>query len=505
MKQAYRVVVLGVVGLACVLSVRADPTRPMLLETEASETLLETGREHLFAFRMEAAERTFRTLQARPDGAEAAYHHLAMVALFKGLVTDERDHFETFMARSDTLKQLLNDQPASNWRRQLEAMTNLQRAVAAGKLERYVRAGLAARSAYNGFNALVRDAPEFDEAYLGMGLLHLTVASLPSGWRDLLSVLGFRGTAEQGMQELERAAQQSRYNQELAHMSLAVADILFNQEVERATERLARLYERDPQSLLFAHLYGFALYTNRQAEEAQQVLQAATEQGDAYFYIDYLDYYLAETYFVQDAFAEAERYYRRYLTRHEGPALRAMGLFRLGLALEMQQQRQAAVQIYRRVDTARDFDSDLAAQRWAEEHLERPMSALDRKLVRGENAFLSGRYEEAERILHAAFEAADATAEQQAKAAFYVGWLNHVQQQYERAHPAYYFAIQHPGDPRAQWGPWSQLHLGDMYAEQGRTAEAIQAYEAALDYEPPFDYHQSLEQRARIALERLRE
>lgn len=479
--------------------------RPMLLHRAASEDLLETGRRYLFDFRLRAAEETFRRLVHQPDGRAAGYHHLAMVALFKGLVTDEDTHFETFFGRSDTLKSILGGMPESVWRDQLEAETNLHRVVAAGKLGRYIRAALAARSAYNGFEDLVETNPTFSEAYFGMGVLHLTVASLPAGWRRLLRVLGFEGTATQGLSEIRRAAEHSRFSREQARVFLALADIVLRQKVEQGAEQLAQLHREHPESMLYAHLYGFALYSNRQAKMAEQVFRGAMDNAAStrYFYIDYIDYYLGETLFVQDDFAGAETYYRRYLARHNGPALRAFGRYRLGLSLEMQGERQKAVRVYEQVKTERDFDSDMVAERWAKKRIRAPMDSLDRRAVYGENAFQSGRYDRAEQIQRGLFHDPDATAAHRAEAAYYLGRTFHVQDRYDEAFPPYFYAANNPGDPEAEWGPWAQLYIGEIYAEQSKTQQAIRAYEKALDYETPYDWYQSLEQQARIALERL--
>lgn len=509
MRAASYIMGAALVGLLAV-NAQATPTggaRPMFLKTDTSEALLEQGRRHLFAFRMAAARVTFRRLQRQPDGQAAALYQLATVALFKGLVTDDPAHFETFLVRADSLEGLLDERPPSPWRRQMEATSDLQRTIAAGKLQQYIRAAMAARSAYNGFEALVQDAPRFAEAYMGMGLLHLTVASLPAGYRRLLSILGFGGTAEQGIRELKHAAARSRFNQELAHMSIALADIMLRDRVRQGRDRLARLYEQDPESLLYAHLYGYALYTNREAQQAEAVLKSGVEKQrtPSYFYIDYLDYYLGEAHFVQNAFAAAEVAYRRYLRRHDGPALRAMGYYRLGLALEMQGRRAEAVRVYQDVEAARDFDNDLVAARRAQIRIEHPMTAREKRLIRSENAFLSRQHDKAERMLRSAFHEAPTGSVHRARAAFYLGRLYHVQGEYEQAHPAYQYAIQHPGSDEAEWGPWAQLYMAEMYADQGKTQAATQAYRTALNWDTPFDYYRALEQRARIALERLPE
>jgi tetratricopeptide (TPR) repeat protein len=487
----------------------AQPTESgaaRLLETEASARLLEEGRTHMWAFRLQPAEAHFRQLAEQPGGAPAAYHHLAMTALLRGVVTDDNAHVRTFFERSDSLRMLLETEPQGVWRQQLQAETTLQRVLAAGKLGRYIRAALAARSAYNQFSALVEAHPEFDDAYLGMGLLHLTVASLPAGWRDLLEWLGFGGTAVQGYAELNRAATQSRYNQQPAKLLLALADIVLNQEVEAGTERLGQLYDAHSESMLYAHLYGFALYSNRQAERAESVLRGAIERNDPdYFFIDYLDYYLGESLFVQNQFEEAIPCFRRYLSRHQGAALRAMTRYRLGVALEMTGQRAAALELYQQVETERDFDSDRYAQRWAQKRIEAPLDSLGRALLRAENLFFSGDYDRAQAKLKAIHQHSGATAAQKSEAAFYIGRVHHVQKRYDRAYPAYLYVVNHPGDPEAEWQPWAQLYIAEMYEAQGKTEQAIAAYEKALAFEPPYDYAQSLEQIARIALEQLEE
>lgn len=478
---------------------------PYLLRTTASQTLLDEGRVHLFAFRFTAAENRFRALLRRPDGEAASYYHLATVAFYKGLVTDDEAYFERSMARIDSLRQSLEARPESVWSRQMLAKSELMRVVAAGKLQRYLRAAWSARSAFKKFEDLLEDHPGFTEAYLGMGLLHLTVASLPAGWRDLLSVLGFQGTAPQALSELQRAARHSRYNRREAQLALATADLVLLQNVERGTERMAQLYDEDPESLLYKHLYGFALQTNRQAGEAERILRSAVARdGPTYFYINYLDYYLAETLFVQGRYGEATTYYESFLERHDGLAIQAMSRYRLGLALEMQGQRDAATTWYAAVRGERDFDSDNYAKRWAQKRLRTPMTALGRKELRGQNAFQSGRYAQAERLLRNVFDAPDATPAQRSHAAYFIGQTLRVQGNYDAAYPAYYYAVQHPGDPKAQWRPWSQLFIAEMHLDQGRREAAIRAYENALDFDTPYDYYQSLEQTARIALEQLR-
>ena len=481
--------------------------RPMLLSQPASLALLEEGRRQLLGFRLEEAEATFRRLADHPDGGPAAYYYLSMLSMLQALIADEEIYFEAFHARSDTLEDLLDEVPASRWRTYLEAEMNLQRGLVAIKEERFTKAAWAARGAYKRFAEAAKGESGFYEPYKGLGLLHLSLASVPGAYRGLLRLLGYSGTVEGGVRELRLAAEKSRYNQEEARIYLAIADVLFLDDREKGLERMAALYEAHPQSPLFAHLYGFMLLSNRRASEAERVLRTVTEKNDDLdvFPIVYADYFLASALFKQNAFVEAERYYRRYLQAFDGPSLRASARLGLGQALEMQGARADAVAHYRQVEATRVSDTDEAAERQARRLLETPMTPRERELLLGRNAFEAGNEQEAEEILATIYSNKAASEADRGMAAFYLGRIYQAQEQHSVAVPYYLFAYQNPGPEGAGLEPWSLFHMAEIYAHRGQTKLARRTYEAAIDYGDDFDFQMALEQRAKIALERLGE
>lgn len=482
------------------------PPRPLGVETERSQQLVREARRQLFDFRMGAAKATLGKLAARSDGKVAARHHQSLMALLKGLVTDEDARFDTFFEHADTLDELLDEAPEGPWRRYLRAEGALLRVIARAKTGSYTRAAWGARSAFGHYEELTETprGPAYADAQMGLGLLHTVVGSLPEPWRGLLDFLGYDGSVTKGRAELKRAATSSRLHRLPASLMLALVDLALFREAEKARRRLAKLHRQRPKSLLVAHLYGLALLSTHRAARAAQVLRPALQRattGD-YFYLEYLDYYYAQALFRTDDFEGAAQHYRRYLSRHDGPALRAKAHLRLGEAFEMQGRRKAALRHYRKIETAREFDSDRAARRVAKKRLDAPMTPRQRTLLRGQNAYDSGRYARADSLLTRVFEASDATVAERGEAAYRRGRVYHAQERWGKAARAYRFAVARPGDKQAKWRPWSQFYLGKIHEEQGRPAKASAAYEKALQYEN-FDYAQSLEQSVRSALARL--
>ena len=483
------------------------PERVLLLGSDASEQLLEEGRAQMLDFRLYEAERTFRRLDRQPDGSAAARYYLASASFLKALVTDEQVYFEEFYERYDSLRLVLEDLPESRWKSYLLAEAYLQVTFVAVKNERYFRSALAGRKAYALFRDLIADDAAFYEPYKGMGLMHLFIGTMTKGQRRLLKILGYGGTIQQGLRELERSAVHSRLNQDEASIYLALADVTLNNSASGGVEILARLHRTHPESAFLAYFYGFALLSNRRAAEAERLLRKAVEAGTTadYFFIDYAEFYLAEALFRQNRFAEAEPFYRHYLTRHRGEALKALALYELGLTLEMQGRRTEALPLYRQIRGDRLYDTDRWAYRAAQKREAAPLTSRERQLVLGRNAYDAGAYDHAITVLQAVFDDAGATPAERAEASYRLGRVFHARGRLDDALRAYHYAVAQPlDDPMARWAPWSQFYTAEIYAQRGETARALAAFEAVLAYDEPFDYHESLEQQAKAALGRLK-
>lgn len=480
------------------------------VESPPSVRMLERARTLMLDARFSAASESLRVLARRPDGRVAAYHGLSTIALYQFLFTEADAYADRFASWADSLGAALDDgsdvRASDPGIRLARAESALMRAMVAGREGRYLAAAWQARSAFRRFERLHDDHPTFADAQFGFGLLHLSIGVLPRSYQRFLSVLGFDGDAVRGRRELAYAAREGRVNRAHAAMTLALVDLVLTEDVDAGRERLAALHETRPTSVLYAYLHGFALLTDRQADAAATVLQNAADRAastDAFF-IDFLDALLGQARFVTEAYATAERHFRRYLGRHRGQALQATTYLHLGLAIEMQGRWDDAVPYYRLVTTARDFASDRAAQRWAQARVERPMPPVERRLLRGRNASDAGRHDVAERVLRPLYADSSAADEHRTEAAYFLARTAHDRGRSDEALRLYGFVIANPADDEAKFAPYSHLYSGNVYAARGDTARAVAAYEAALDWPTPYDYDESVEQTARLRLLRMR-
>lgn len=481
---------------------RPASTAPMLLSSNESVNLLETGRDDLFAFRLREAEARFTTLANRPDGRAAGMYYLASVSFLRYVMSDRDSDMEEFVLRSDELRQTLEREPDTPWRHLLGAETNMQRAVVWAKQGRYVRAALSGRSAYLTYQALVDEDPGMHEALKGFGLVKVAIASLPRTYRRFLAVAGFSGDIDVGMSSLRVAAKSGGYMAEESTICLALFALMLDGVDGQAETRLRELRGAHPDSPLFAHLLGYYLLEERRAAEAETEFRAAASNygNPDVFYIDYVDYFLGLSLFRQNRFESAASYFDRYRRNHEGAALMAPTMLHLGLALEMTGRRQDAESVYRDVSATREFEADHVSRRRAERLVRQPMTATERRLLRGANAFDAGNHDEAHTHLQAAAEDSNADVSVQAEAAYRLGRLRHEEGDYELALTHYAEAVRIRGDEFDRWAPWAEYQAGEVHAELGNLQAASAAYTRALSYEGSYDYFQALENSVRLAM-----
>lgn len=481
------------------------PRAPMMLTTDRSFEILEQGRAALIDFRFHEAEASFTRLANRPDGRAAGMYHLSFVSFLRYLMSDREVDAEGFVLRSDELRRTLEGEPDTPWRHLLGAETNLQRTVVWAKQGRYVRAALAGRNAYRTYSNLVSTYPEFHEAYKGYGVLQTAISSLPSTYKRFLALVGFTGNADVGSRSLHLAAVEGGYMREEASAYLALFDVLLDGSKGDGEAKLRGLHARHPESPLFAHLLGYYLFENRNAAEAEQVFRgAAACYGEAsVFYIDYVDHFLGMTLFRQNRFEEATRYLTRYRANHDGDALMAPTMLYLGLSLEMLDRRAEALAAYRQVQSSRELDTDVVSMRMAARLIDQAMTPIQRRLLRGANAYDAGNYEEALELLIAVRNEQGASRPVRSEAAYRLGRLYQATDRSDEALESYAEAVQLHGGGLERWAPWSDYHIGEIHAERGHTADARAAFERALSYPGEYDYYQALESSARHALHQL--
>lgn len=507
-----RALLLALPALA-VFSARAQAAPPLSaqaratlgIESDEAARQYAEGRSAALAFRLDEAQAHFRALAEADPAVPSGVFGLETTALWRALMTEDEAHYDRFYALNDSLTGLADGLPEADLGDLYVATAKLHRALAMGRQERYARAGTSFKDACGLFRTLTdRPAPNPD-ALFGQGICEVAAGSVPRKYRWLARLFGFRGSVASGIEKLGAAASGDGAHAVEATIGLAIADATLNERRAGGVDRLAALARSIPGSPPLAYLEGYHLVLDRRAAEAEAAFRRAqTALADEGVQpIPFVSAHLGIVLFQQDRFEEAVPLLEDYARTFRGRALLATAQLHAGLAREMLGDRRRAEAHYRRVRAARDYDSDLSAAREAESLLESPMTAAQRTLLLGRNAYDSGRYAEAVATLQPVLTDASLPEDHRAEAAYRSGRAYQALGDGANALRHFQLATARPGDPLAKWGPWSLYHAAEVHEAAGERDEARRLYERVLENEAEFDYSKSLEQRARAALERL--
>jgi tetratricopeptide (TPR) repeat protein len=468
--------------------------------SDAGAALYAEAYADALAFRLDDARAGFRRLGEVEPGSAAAAYGLESVALWEALVTEEDEVFDRFYALNDSLTaraEALGDAPGA---RLAVATAKLHRALAFGRQERYTRAGNAFREACGRFG----DLAEADALY-GQGVCEVAAGAIPRKYRWLARLFGFTGSVAGGLDKLDRAADADAMLAVDATVAFAISDATLNERRAGSVDRLAALSDARPDSPVLAYLAGYHLLLDRRADEAEAVLRRAESalRGDGVAPVPFLDAHLGMALFRQRDFEAAAPILERYARTFRGRALVAQSTLYAGIAYEMVGDRRRAESLYRRVRAQREYDVDQWAERDAARRLEAPMTEAERALVIGGAAFDAGDYAEAVRVLQPIVTDGALPEVVRAEAAYRTGRARQAQESWDDALRHFRLAADGAGDDLARWGPWSVYHMGEVYEATGDLDGARRQYEKVLENEAEFDYHQTLEQRTRAALERI--
>lgn len=242
--------------------------------------------------------------------------------------------------------------------------------------KQYVRALLAAKQGSTALQQCVTHAPEWYDAYAGLGTYHYVLSRVPSLWRGMVQqLIGLPGNREQGLQALEQARAHGQLAVPEATLLLAKIYLLPDEmQLERAANLLAILSQRYPKNVDYRYRLLLAYAGLGHWDAVQSVIrgmQTTLEQSPASSgraWLPLLQYRQAEAALFQHDLPQA----LSMLTTLRGQALelplQAWVELRLGNVYDVRRERQAARAWYTGVS------GDPEAERLARAYLMSPFT-----------------------------------------------------------------------------------------------------------------------------------
>jgi hypothetical protein len=212
---------------------------------------------------------------------------------------------------------------------------------------------------------VVKQDPNFADAYLTIGMYHYIVGSLPVWVKIIAAIGGVRGSKEQGIKELRRAADEGRYTSEDAQIMLMA---IYNREreYEKALELTRQLGQRYPRNYYFPIEAANSLLLMGRKQEGFQAFDELLQNKQYQEVYDLIHMQYAET-LVRYGYNEAALINFQKITKlpQANSQLVTWALLRAGQLLDLKGAREAAIAQYQSVlDRENVFDSHEQAQQY---------------------------------------------------------------------------------------------------------------------------------------------
>jgi len=371
----------------------------------------------------------------------------------------------------------------------------------------YLSAAYKFNKAYNLVQKNRDDYPNFTPNKKLIGLMNVGIGTVPSRYTWVLNLFNFKGSIQEGLEELESLLKISANNDEF-HYLMSESLLLYsftmeNFEVSKASEeKLLAIYEWEAikkelpgnQFMIFSKA-SFLKHIKKTDEAIACIANMQVVKGGMHFY--YLDYLLGECLLNKLDYSAAQ-YFKKYASEYQGNSYKRGAYRKLAWTYLLQGKKELYHSTLKAcLNSGNDNrDADRQATKEAESGILPNNSLLKARLL-----FDGGYYDRAIQILKSSnknhFSEKDKLEYIYRMGRIYDEWgkINLATIHYKRCilegrDQNYYFAAN------------SALHLGYIYEKEGNIPKARQMYEDCLNMD--FDeYRDGIEQKAKAALERL--
>ena len=455
-------------------------------------------------------ERAAQFSQHLPPQKEGPYYR-ARIRFLHYLCHEDADLLPQFYAVTQSslqsLAQLPGDDPEKG-----AMMAELHFLRGAAKLldDKLLGAALDIRNACRLLDRQARRFPEQVAQRKLLGVFHVGISALPNKLRWLGNALCLPGDLATGLRYLEEAAALSPWMASEAEIILFYYEKNLLGDPVKALNRVDRLLAKHPESKVYSYLRLSALLDSRRGDDALRFAEeqeALFEQQPGTEALPIWDYSRAKAHYFKLEFAQAIRYFDRFLAQYKGATLGKDAMFRKGMSLVLLDRYPEARRIFHEMGSVKgsNFDEDAYASRMATIFRFKAPNPTEQNLFRARNLFDGGYYHRALQVLETLelSPELELNPNQKTELHYRKGRIYQAMGDLYTARE-HYLACTRSDPALSLWMKvYAHYYLGQVAEKQGKPAKARSWYAKSLEFDG-YDYQSGLEQRSKTALENLK-
>jgi hypothetical protein len=415
------------------------------------------------------------------------------------LISQDASRYDATLAAQDTRLALLGRTPASALRDYTLAEIQLHQALAQLAFRHEVRGAWSLRQVALLAQDNAKHYPAFTPMRKTLGLCQFGIGSLPEGYHWLLRLLGLRGSVEEGLQNLGRAAAQPHDFQLESQILLALIRESYYKKGDESLALVGRLAREQPDNLLFSYLV-ISLHKRQHHGEAALAAYRARPTGPAYLPLAYLHHLVADLLLYRGDYAASIAENQQFLRDFRGGYYRKDAAFKLYLAAWLGGAPAATAERYRQqinVAGPLTIEEDIYAQRFYHD-----AQLLNPTLTRARLLTDGGYYVQALSTLQQVRLTPATPVRDRLEAPYRRARVWQGLERLDSARLDYLRTLRlsaRLGEPPYYFAPQAALQLGYLTLAAGQRTAAKSYFEQAMAY-PKHEYKNSTDQKAKLAL-----
>lgn len=381
--------------------------QPVKSNSQSIDELINSGLADIYNLNFPSAISKFKKIQTEYPNDIKGYFYESLVYFYEALGTRNEAIYEKYMDLSENLidkcETILdkneNDLDAFYYKGQTHSYRSL---LLLSLNKSLLKAASNGSDGYRILSDIIKRRPDYYDAYMGLGLYKIAIGYVPEKFKWLLNFIGFDGNLKEGYDLLLKSSQSGRYTKTDSKIALAFFSVQEREEKDQRTvQMLKEILNQFPESPIIKILYAGSLQLSGVIDETIPIIEDALikNTGSMQNEIKKSGYaLLGNAYFKKNDYVNAIKNLEEHLKYVVDEDRYNITMYNLGLAYELTGDRNKAIEKYKKVRdkfiNERDGEGEKMFYKFAQERISRPLSELDKLLVKGMNLRESGMYKE---------------------------------------------------------------------------------------------------------------
>lgn len=363
---------------------------------------IKKGLELSYQFKWEEAESIFTELIAKNPELPAPYHYYSGIFLWYFLSSSDEADLVNFTKYSDlaieNAKKLLVENPENTNLLYILGANYNYRAIAFAQAENYLDAIWASKKSESFLREVLLQAPDHADACLGLGLYSFSISQVPAAFSWALNLAGIKGSIEEGLSYIRRAASDGEYSKVEAqyYLSQILSGVVF--DFDEASQHLTKLSKKYPSNLVFNYSLAVVDIKNKKLASAEKTLLNIVKSDQTKFrkVIAFSNFLLGDVHFKQNDFVKAVNFYQTFLKQTPDRDYTGIASYRLAISYELVGDRIKAEDHFGKCGMGNmDLEDDVFVKRKGNIYLKRTISEAESNLIRFANMIENAKYKSA--------------------------------------------------------------------------------------------------------------